>query len=267
MHGLKYFAGTLRQLIAGRTDIAFPLPQPAHPICIVGDLHGRLDLLEQMLAQIARHPDAGTHRVIFAGDMIDRGSESAQVLNRLHALTQTDPQRIICLMGNHERMMLDFMADPQRHGPRWLASGGNETLTSFGLSPWTRKGALNTAEHMATLATSLAAVMPAGLADWLTALPLVWCEGTLAVTHAGADPTCPIADQPPEVFLWGHPAFLRQTRTDGIWIAHGHTIVAEAKAEAGRISVDTGAWRTDRLSAAWISRTGIDFIETSREQP
>lgn len=255
------FSGWRQQKAAA--DVFPSLPCPVHPICIIGDLHGRLDLLERMLDAIDARGDAGTHRVVFVGDMIDRGPDSASVLRRLSTLTQTRPRQVICLMGNHERMLLDFLEDPLRHGPRWLANGGNETLASFGLSSWTRRGEADAETWLKARATALAAALPGGLADWLATLPLVWSEGALSVTHAGADPACAIADQTPQVLLWGHPAFLRKARRDGVWVAHGHTIVERAQAQDGRIAVDTGAWRTDRLSAAWIGTGGIDFIEVS----
>lgn len=239
------------------------LPCPEPPVCVIGDLHGRLDLLERMLDAIEARSDAGAHRLICVGDMIDRGPDSAAVLRRLAALTQAQPQRVICLMGNHERMLLDFLENPLHQGPRWLAHGGNETLASFGLSPWARRGEAGAETWLKARATALAAALPGGSADWLASLPLIWSEGILSVTHAGADPGRAMADQSAQILLWGHPAFLRQPRRDGIWVAYGHTITDRAHAQDGRIAVDTGAWRTDRLSAAWISAEGIDFIEVS----
>ncbi|MCQ0090497.1 metallophosphoesterase [Roseovarius sp. M141] len=260
---------SLRGLLSGRlskTGIAggfSALPRPDIPTCIVGDLHGRMDLLERMLDAISARADAGPYRVIFVGDLIDRGPQSAEILSHLAALCAAAPDRVICLMGNHERMMLDFIDDPVRCGPRWLANGGNETLISFGLSPWARRDGINAAERLKVLAAGLVAAMPGEGAHWLANLPLSWCEGALAVTHAGADPARGIADQTAETLLWGHPAFSRQPRRDGLWVAHGHTIVEKAASRSGRIAVDTGAWRTGRLSAAWLSKDGLDFIEVT----
>lgn len=242
------------------------MPHPATPICIVGDLHGRMDLLERMLDTIGARAGAGPYRVIFVGDLIDRGPDSAAILSHLAGLCAATPDQVICLMGNHERMMLDFLGDPVRCGPRWLANGGNETLASFGLSPWVRRDGINADERLKNLAAGLVAAMPGEVAHWLANLPLSWCEGTLAVSHAGADPARKIADQTAETLLWGHPAFLRLPRHDGLWVAHGHTIVAKAAARSGRIAVDTGAWRTGRLSAVWLSEDGLDFMEITGAQ-
>ncbi|WP_138935634.1 metallophosphoesterase [Roseovarius arcticus] len=240
-----------------------PLPCPQSPICIVGDLHGRLDLLQRMLDAIDARPDAGAHRIVFVGDMIDRGPQSAAILNQLSEMSSAAPGHVICLMGNHERMMLDFLDDPARHGPLWLGNGGNETLASFGLAPWTRNAGVSADKRLERLGAALAAAMPSEIAKWLKALPLVWREDGLVATHAGADPSRAIEDQSAQTHLWGHPSFLRQKRYDGLWVAHGHTIMDEGHAQSGRIAVDTGAWRTNRLSAAWLSQDGLEFIEVS----
>lgn len=262
----------VQDLDAQDLDTPGPLPRPAPPVCVIGDLHGRLDLLDIMLDGIAAHAEDPTHRIIFAGDMIDRGPHSADILCRLSAMTAAAPERIICLMGNHERMMLDFLDDPIQHGPRWLANGGTETLASFGLSPWSRKDSGGATPQLRQLADSLSTAMGDDLLRWLRALPLWWRDGNLAVTHAGADPAIAIEDQAEQSLLWGHPAFARRPRSDGIWIAHGHTVMPAPITEAGRIAVDTGAWRTHRLSAAWLDAGGLTFFEASpdtgqRSQP
>ncbi|QCO58139.1 serine/threonine protein phosphatase (plasmid) [Pseudorhodobacter turbinis] len=256
----------LRNLFSNRqikTGPYAPLPCPVPPVCIIGDLHGRLDLLEQMLDKTSTRMDAGPHRLIFVGDMIDRGPQSAAILRILYDMNCAAPDRVICLMGNHERMMLDFLDDPVQHGPRWLANGGNETLASFGVSPWARSTANSSENRLKGLAAALATALPEEITHWLASRPLLWSEGALVVTHAGADPACPITNQMDETFLWGHSAFARTPRSDGLWVAHGHTIQPTAKAESGRVSVDTGAWRTGRLSAAWLNGDGVNFIEVT----
>lgn len=265
MHWLR---ATLTAVLPTRTgqtsgQIA-PLPCPDPPVCVIGDLHGRLDLLDRILdriaAQITDSPGHADARLVFVGDMIDRGPDSAGVLARLRALQRSAPARIICLMGNHERMMLDFLADPARHGPRWIAAGGAETLTSFGLSPFARNHGTGAWD---LLAAELRRRLTPDVIDWLGTLPLLWRDGALVVTHAGADPDLPIDAQAPRRLLWGarHPE--RSPRADGLWVAHGHTITSVPHARAGRISVDTGAWRNGTLSAAWMDASGLLFFDVS----
>lgn len=234
-----------------------PPPLPARPTVLVGDVHGRLDLLDRLIAQLSDH-DLETGDIVFLGDYVDRGPDSAAVLDRLMALMQAFAGNITCLMGNHERMMLDFLDDPARAGPVWLANGGVETLAAYGIAaPPARADADRMAQH----AEALRAKLRPATETWLRALPLIWRSGTLAAAHAGADPGRSLDDQDAEALLWGHRSFQKAARKDGVWLAHGHWIVPEPSARAGRIAVDTGAWRTGCLTAARVSSLGITFIQ------
>lgn len=221
------------------------------PLAIIGDLHGRADLLEAMLARLDQ--EAPEAQLIFVGDYVDRGPESAAVLTRVMSLPDA-----ICLMGNHERMLLDFLEDPAGKneggpGARWLRHGGQDTLESFGIhggTPIEQRDAL------------LVALRPEGV-HWLKSCPLYFRSGTLYVTHASADPASPIEEQGEDTLLWGHPDFGRKLRRDGHWVAHGHSIVPSPAVHRGCISIDTGAFATDRLSAAVISGEELTFLEVS----
>lgn len=247
----------------GAAPAAFPpLPCPAPPVCIIGDLHGRLDLLNGLLAQIERQPGADTARIVFVGDLIDRGPDSAAVLERVRALTEARSGRAQCLMGNHEQMMLAFLDAPRQSGARWIAAGGAETLASFGLSPWASPAGIAPEERLTVLASALRAALPDGMEAWLRQRPLFWQDGGLAISHAGADPGRAMTDQTTEALIWGHRLFSRRRRIDGLWLAHGHVIVERVQAQDGRIAVDTGAWRSGRLSAAWLDETGLSILES-----
>lgn len=253
----------LPSLLHRKTPPAAPLPRPEAPVCVIGDLHGRLDLLEAMLARIAAQPNAAQARILLVGDLVDRGPDSAAVLTRVMALHKADPARVICLMGNHERMLLDFLQDAPRHGPRWIANGGSDTLISFGLSPFARR---QNEDALHALAQDLRAKMGAGMVAWLEALPLCWQEGQLAVTHAGADPQQPMETQSPRRMIWGPRKREAAVRCDDVWVAQGHVIVTAAHAKDQRIWVDTGAWRSGQLCAAWIDANGLSFINIFSEK-
>ncbi len=229
-----------------------PLPLTQHPVGVVGDVHGRDDLLAPLLDRLA----GDGADLVLVGDYVDRGPASAAVLARLMPLAEAG--RIVCLMGNHERMMLDFLDAPATAGRRWLLNGGAETLPSYGLSP---HAARIDDDRLSRMAEDLRRALPAGTEGWLRALPRLWQSGGLAVAHAGAAPDRPLHDQEEDALLWGHRSFRRTPREDGVWVAHGHWIVPEPVAAEGRIAVDTGAWRTGRLSAARIGPAGIDFVE------
>ncbi len=254
---------------APRTNAPDPdtvvLPLPAQTTYVVGDIHGRVDLLEQMLELIDAHiggTKAADPHLVFVGDYIDHGPDSTLVLARLRELSTDFADNVTCLMGNHERMLLDFLTDPATRGPRWLRSGALPTLDSFGLHT-ASLGAGSSAQDFAKTARDLRAHLPEGMADWLAARPLSWHSGNLWVVHAGADPRYPMAEQSPRVLTWGHPEFDSMPRGDGVWIAHGHTEVEAPTATDGRINIDTGAWRTGRLTTCAIQPDGTQhFLQT-----
>jgi serine/threonine protein phosphatase 1 len=245
-----------------------PLAPREQPLCIIGDIHGCADLLDELVLQICTQGSVQGMRVVLVGDLIDRGPDSAGVLARVRdwCAKPAPFAEVICLMGNHEAMMLDFLAEPTLHGPRWLAHGGDTTLQSFGLSPYQRSNLedpTSAGSSLITLRDGLRQAMPEGLEDWLTALPLLWQDQDLVVTHAGADPARPIIHQLPKDLLWGHLDFRSRQRQDGLWVAHGHVITRHPTAQGGRIAVDTGAWRTGRLTAALLDQDGLHFVETT----
>ena len=222
---------------------AAPALAPERPFYAIGDIHGCYDLLQGLLAQL--EPDIP---VICLGDYIDRGPNSAEVLRFLHA----NPQ-ITCLMGNHEAMLLRFLAAPEKNAA-WLRHGGVETLESFGLVPQ---------EDLGALCDQLTAAMGAELIAWIQGLPTWWQSGNVVLTHAGADPRGAIADQPQDNLIWGHPDFHRLRRADGLWVVHGHVITSAPTQARGRINIDTGAFATGRLTAARVDPAEVRFIETS----
>jgi len=232
----------------------FPPLAPETPFYAIGDVHGRDDLLAQLLDQLDP-----MHPVVFVGDYVDRGEDSAGVLRRLESLTSDPDARVYCLLGNHEEMLLSFLDYPEQRGRSWLRNGGLQTLASFGVS-----GISEASPEAARVAASrsLRAAMGDTLIDWLRQRPLYWRSGNVAVVHAGADPAEPIEDQPAKTLMWGHPAFHTTSRQDGIWIVHGHTIVEAPLAREGVISVDTGAFATSHLTVAGISSGSVEFYST-----
>lgn len=249
-----------KRLFGKSTASAPPAPvfdaplTPADPVFVIGDLHGCARQMRDLQAQMqARDPDA--HQV-YVGDYVDRGDHSKEVLEALFALR--DDPKVTCLRGNHEDMMLAFLADPTANNARWLRYGGLNTLGSYGIAGVTHSSPPEALQE--TMAKFQAALSP-DMQHWLEALPSVWQSGNLAVVHAAADPGLPIALQADQTLKWGHQAFFSTPRSDGIWVAHGHTIVEEAGAEAGRIAVDTGAYATGRLTAAYITPETLDFLQ------
>ncbi|MBO9411909.1 serine/threonine protein phosphatase [Ruegeria sp. R8_2] len=240
---------TLTSLIGRFRRAEFATPMPAEPICVIGDVHGCISQLEHLLAKV---PD--DHRLVLVGDYIDRGEHSAEVLKLLSARTD-----ITCLMGNHEEMLLRFLQDPKRHGPRWLRYGGLQTLASFGISGVRPE---MSGDDLQASRDRLQFAMGQPLCSWLAALHNRFLTGTVLVTHAGADPNRALDEQSDKALIWGHPDFDKKDRRDGMWVVHGHTIVPKAKAERGRIAIDTGAFATGQLSAVCLDGTEPRFLES-----
>lgn len=229
-------------------------PNPDRPLFVVGDIHGSETLLIKMLEYVAENTDGSDHDLVFVGDFIDRGENSAAVLKIMHA--QSAQSNVTSLMGNHERMMLDFISNPERYGRRWLRNGGLQTLASFDVGEVTE----TSSEDCLRRARDRLLKKLGPLETWLEQMPLSFQSGNIFVTHAAAHPEHSIADQSAKTFLWGHPAFFNTPRTDGNWVAHGHYVVETASTKDGRISVDTGAYATGRLTAAKIVEGNISFI-------
>ncbi|MBT8154569.1 metallophosphoesterase [Epibacterium ulvae] len=214
---------------------------PAEPFYAIGDIHGCFEQLADLLRQLKRGVP-----VVCLGDYVDRGPNSAAVLHLLQNLPE-----ITCLRGNHEEMLLRFLDDPAGSGQIWLRHGGLDTLASYGV-------AVGQDPH--EIRDDLLAAMGADTLQWLEALPRVFQSGNVVATHAGADPSRPIAAQDPVHLTWGHPQFLRRRRRDGHWVVHGHVIVPRPELHPGRIAVDTGAYATGSLSAALVLPDGVQFL-------
>ena len=247
----SWFSRKNRMSGASALAIAQSMPLPEMEVAVIGDIHGRLDLLASLIEKLERrHPDA--HRVL-VGDYIDRGPDSRGVLERLVVLEDN----LTCLMGNHEAMLLSFLDAPNSEGERWFRNGGTETLLSFGISLPDKPDE----GDFQRVQTALADGLGPEIIDWLGKRPLWWRSGNLVVTHAGPDPALPIGDQDSSAFLWGHRRFLRDLRGDDIWVAHGHWIQERAVVKNARIAVDTGAYFSGRLTAGVVKPDGsVKFV-------
>jgi serine/threonine protein phosphatase 1 len=106
-------------------------------ICAIGDIHGRFDLLTDMVErQIKFNPKSD--KIIILGDVIDRGPDSREVVYYLKHLKETYPNNIILLMGNHEDMAMAYITQKENatveerlYSGLWKPNGGDATLRSF----------------------------------------------------------------------------------------------------------------------------------------
>ena len=228
----------------------------------IGDIHGRLDLLTALLAQVAadgeRHPADQRRQLVFLGDYIDRGTESRGVIDALLRPGWPDFPRIF-LMGNHEDAMLEFL-DEQSDGVAWLTYGGLETLLSYGVAI---RRLPTSAASAAELRETLRAAVPQDHVDFLRRCVLSHAAGDYVFVHAGVRPGRPLEQQDRRDLLWIRDEFLRVAGAlPGKVVVHGHTICDAPQDLGHRIDIDTGAFVSGRLTCLVLRGTARRFLTT-----
>jgi serine/threonine protein phosphatase 1 len=229
----------------------------------IGDVHGRLDLLEDLLEQImvdlnATKP-AEAAALVLLGDYVDRGACSREVIDCLIRLKDRPDIELRALKGNHEEALLGFLADPQS-GPPWLQNGGAATLASYGVAaPQTRLPP----EIWQTASEAFAEALPPEHLSFLQNLELYVEYGDYVFVHAGLRPGVPIDHQTERDLLWIRKEFLEETRRFAKVVVHGHTPEPEPFMGDVRLGVDTGAYATGVLSAARLYGTERSILQAT----
>ena len=225
-------------------------------IYAIGDIHGclrQLIDLEQMIADDAAGSEIGRAFVIYLGDLVDRGPQSAGVLDHLLAPSQRLERVVLC--GNHDVMFLKFLSAPSLSAP-WLEYGGRETLRSYGISV---DGDIDRRQFQ----LQVSSFVPERHREFLEELPIALELPSYLFVHAGIDPTRPISEQADSDLLSIRDRFINSQVSLKKRIVHGHTPVAEVDILPHRIAVDTGAYGTGRLSAIKIPKEGdLRVIQT-----
>ena len=217
---------------------------------VVGDIHGRADLLKALLRTIAldaiRLESGSARELIFLGDYVDRGPDSKGVFD---LILSTGAERTFwsttLLKGNHEQAMLQFLDDPEIW-PTWSQFGARETLTSYGVAP---PGQFSAPEDWARASRELNRALPADHRALLQSLQLTAERGDYLCVHAGVRPGAPLEAQTEQDLLWIREDFLRSEKRLSKVIVHGHTPTEEAYLGPHRIGLDTGAYATGLLTA------------------
>ena len=241
---------------------AGPLPAipPGHRVYAVGDVHGRLDLLDRLLARIdandALRPRAAT-TIVFLGDLVDRGPESAAVIDRVLEL-RDEGRDVRCIMGNHEETFLAALDGKENALRFFIRIGGQETILSYGVS----EDAYLAADYD-ELAALLAARVPPAHRAFLEAMERYVEFGDYLFVHAGIRPDVPLAEQSGTDLRWIRTRFLDHPGDHGRMVVHGHTITPQVDERPNRIGIDTGAYRTDRLTALGLEGTARWRLDTA----
>ena len=237
----------------------YPAGPEGYRAYVVGDVHGCLDLLEQLLAGIEADLEgrpASDVVLVFVGDLIDRGPCSAQVIERLREYRK-DGVRTIFLLGNHEEVLLRILAGDASLIPGWLRFGGAECLRSYGVDP-AALGGLDDAGVLAMIRRTI----PAEHAEFLRSFGDTFRFGDYLFVHAGVRPGVELSAQRQRDLRWIRDPFLRDRTDHGFVVVHGHTICHEVEERSNRIGIDTGAYATGNLTAWAIEGGERWFIDT-----
>lgn len=229
---------------------------PGLRIYAVGDIHGRADLLDRLHAMIEADMRTAPERrlVVYLGDYVDRGPDSAAVIDRL-CRRQLPATETVTLLGNHEAMMLEFLDAP--HGASlWLANGGDATLRSYNVR------VPHSSDEFLLAQRALLGALPRHHLNFLRGLPLEARFGDYLFVHAGIRPGIPLDRQTPEQMIWIRDVFLDSEADHGAIVVHGHTIVHEVEWRPNRIGIDTGAYATGRLTALVLEGKERRLLQT-----
>lgn len=232
---------------------------PGLRIYAIGDVHGRLDLLESLARRIeADLKDAPALAfTIFLGDYVDRGPDSAGVVDRL--ARRDFPTEFLALRGNHEEVMLDFLDKPAIL-ENWRNYGGLETLHSYGIDVLPAMRGLG----YEGMRDRLLERLPRSHEEFLRETAYYTTSGDYFFCHAGVRPGTPLDEQTPRDLLWIREEFLAFR---GGWdrvIVHGHTPVDEPELLESRINVDTGAFASSILTAVVLEGSERRILSTAR---
>lgn len=230
-----------------------------HRAYAIGDIHGRLDLLERLLATIAedlRRRPARNAVLVFVGDLIDRGPQSAQVIERLR--TYREPGvRTTFILGNHEEVLLRILRGDQSLISSWLRFGGLECLHSYGVTGSGLRS-LPEAELLATIQSAV----PRKHLQFLDSFVDSCRFGDYLFVHAGIRPGVELDQQRQSDLRWIREPFLFDETDHGFVVVHGHTICEEVEERPNRIGIDTGAYRTGVLTALAIEGSERWLLDT-----
>jgi serine/threonine protein phosphatase 1 len=229
----------------------------------VGDIHGRLDMLDRMHELIeadAVKAPADRIVVVYVGDYVDRGPDSRGVVERL--IQQPLRGRMpglesVHLIGNHEAFLLRFLEEPES-ASNWFMNGGDATLRSYGVDPWQITQSNNFAED---LRRAFAKRLPRSHMDFYRNLRLYHEEGDYLFVHAGVRPGVALDQQKAEDLIWIRDEFLDSSTDFGRIVVHGHTPQRAPQTRANRIGIDTGAVYGGKLTTLVLEGAERRFLQ------
>lgn len=254
---------------APRTAEGDPRVPRGTRVYAIGDIHGRLDLLDilhrAVLAdyETARAKSPGVRRAILIhlGDYVDRGPESRGVVERIATLALPGFD-IVNLKGNHEDFFIRFMAEKPGHSSTfevWSLNGATETLRSYGIEVSAEP---HEVEDIDRIRRETIQKVPPAHKRFLKNLVLRKTVGDYLFVHAGIDPESPLSRQKIGDLLWIRDRFLTNPGPFGKVVVHGHTIFSTPEVLDHRIGIDTGAYYSHRLTCLVLAGAERYFLQT-----
>ena len=269
------------------------VPRAATPdgtvVYAVGDIHGRADLLRELLDGIrhdARLRPAQRRVLVTLGDYVNRGPECRAVVDLLLA-PGLGGFEFVSLMGNVEQAMLRYFDGEMAIAINWLEYGGIETAAAYGVAcPLPRRRDEHSLEAMRwhddyqdaygatmppqpeeidgleALRHALAAALPPEHLAFFRGLQTMWREGGYCFVHAGIVPGLPLDAQPARDCMWIRRRFLDSALDHGAVIVHGHSIAPEPEVRHNRIGIDTGAYKSGVLTCLVLDGAERSFLQT-----
>ena len=231
---------------------------PGKRLYAVGDVHGRIDLLDDLIARIRedlRARPVRTPALVLLGDLIDRGPDSAGVIERVRTLDF--PGKVAVLLGNHEEMLLRVLAAQPGIAHDWLGFGGDACAESYGVD-----AASLQAMDERRVADVLGAAIPPAHVAFIKGFGDTVTFGDYLLVHAGIRPGVAIEDQEPHDLRWIRQPFLSDGHDHGVMVVHGHTVSDGIDRRSNRIGIDTGAYQTGVLTAAVVEEDDLRFLAT-----
>ncbi len=229
-----------------KTKKELPRVPKGRRVYAVGDVHGRSDLFKALVEAIEDdirdgEADGLEPDIVLLGDLVDRGPDSAGVVEQARKWTKRRTVHVLC--GNHEEMFLNSFEDRDilRH---FLRHGGRETLISYGMD---RK--LFTKLTLDELQQMMDGVVSKKHRKFISGFEDMVQLGDYLFVHAGIEPGVALEDQKQRSLRWIREPFLSYGKSHGLVVVHGHTITDEVVDAGNRIGIDTGAYASGRLTA------------------
>ena len=225
---------------------------------VIGDIHGRVDLLEQLFSLIdydLAESEPGRSVQLFLGDYIDRGASSRATIDKL--IERAEIHECAFLRGNHEAVAVSCLTD-KASIPAWMRIGGAETLLSYGVRPTL---SLSVGE-LSAIQSAFQSALPRSHLQFFGRLQTQLVVGDYFFVHAGIRPGIPLTKQKERDLLWIRDEFLASTQDHGKVVVHGHTPSVDVEYRPNRINIDTGAYFTNRLTCLVLESNQRRLIQT-----